>query len=331
MPGRPGPAVIGVTGQMHGLVALDSRRAILRPAILWSDQRSGRQAAEITGLVGEGVLRAATLNPSRAAFTASKLLWLRENEPDRYVRARHVLLPKDWLVHRLTGDLSAEPSDASGTGLFDVPRSAWSERILRRLDFESSWFAPVRPSSTVVGTVSPQAGRAMGIPAGVPVVAGGGDQATAALAAGAAGDGVLACNLGTSAVLLASLPGPGPGCLGHVLPGTWLKLASAHSGMASVDWWSTITGGPQGAAGVRRLLSLAAATPPGARGATFLPFLMGTRDQEAAHPVRAAFGGLHADHSRADLTRAVLEGMAFELRRLLATFTRAGSRAGNCG
>lgn len=318
------PIGVGVTGQMHSLVATDARRRVIRPAILWCDQRSEPQARRITELVGAPALSEITLNPSRAAFTAAKLLWLREHEPDAYGRLRHAMLPKDWLVARLTGRIVTEPSDASGTGLFDVPASSWSEPILGRLDIDPAILAEPQRSASVVGYVLPEAGAAFGLPAGIPVIAGGGDQATAAYAAGATGPGVLACSLGTSATVLASQPAPVPGCLSHVIAAQWLYLTSTHAGTLCLDWWSRVVAGPRRARPAE-VLRAAAASEPGARGVGFVPLLMGERDPAPRRPPQTgSFYGLRAEHTGADLARAVIEGIAFEVRRIARSVPTPG-------
>jgi xylulokinase len=315
---------VGVTGQMHSLVALDSRRRVIRPAILWCDQRSERQAELLAELVGETTLSEITLNPSRGAFTGSKLLWLREHEPDAYAQLRHAMLPKDWLVGQLTGRIVTEPSDASGTGLFDVAATSWSALILDRLDIDPAIFAAPEPSFSVVGYVLPEVAPVLGLPAGIPVVAGGGDQAAAAYAAGATGPGVIACDLGTSAAVLASQPGPVPGCLSHVLADQWLYLTSTHAGTLCLDWWSRVAG--RGRARPAEVLRAAAASVPGARGVRFTPLLMGERDPVRGRPpLTGSLRGLRAEHTGADLARAVIEGIAFEIRRIARPVPSGGA------
>ena len=324
LPADAVPLGVGVTGQMHSLVAVDSRRRVIRPAILWCDQRSEPQAQLIARLVGQTRLAEITGNPARSAFTAAKLLWLRDREPDAYARLRHAVLPKDWLVSRLTGRIVTEPSDASGTGLLDIRTASWSEQILAWLDIDPGMVAVIQPSFSVVGNVLPEAAAAWGLPPGIPVVAGGGDQAAAAYSAGATGPGVIVCNLGTSAVVLSSQPGPVPGCLSHVVPGQWLYLTSTHAGTLCLDWWSRMAAG-SGRARPAEVLRAAAASEPGARGVRFTPLLMGERDPAPGEPPRTgSLHGLRAEHTSADLARAVIEGIALEIRRIARSVPCSG-------
>lgn len=313
------PVGIGLTGQMHTLVPLDAAWQVIRPAILWSDQRSEPQAARVRDAVGASALMRITCNPSRAAFTASKIMWLRDHEPAAAQRLRHVVLPKGWIVLQLTGRNVTEPSDASGTGLFDVPRGSWSPEILTRLDLSADLFPDVLPSTAVAGSLLREPARQLDLPAGLPVICGAGDQAAAAYDAGAVAAGVIACNLGTSIALTESVPAPVPGSLSHVVPGQWLYLASAHSGMVAVDWWGRVT--RNGQAG--EIAEQAAASEAGARGAMFIPLLMGSREPRSGAPHSGSFLGLRADHTASDLARAVLDGVAFEVRRVADTLPPA--------
>lgn len=306
------PVGIGLTGQMHTLVPLDAAWKVIRPSILWCDQRSERQAARVRDTVGAPALMRITCNPSRTAFTASKILWLQDNEPAAADRLRHVLLPKDWIVLQLTARNVTEPSDASGTGLFDLSRGSWSPEILTALDLAPDLLPQVLPSTAVAGGLLEEPAQQLNLPAGIPVICGASDQAAAAYDAGAVTAGVTACNLGTSVALTESVAAPVPGSLAHVVPGQWLYLASAHSGMVALDWWSRVTG--HGHAG--EVVRQAAASEAGAHGAVFIPLLIGSRELGGGGPHSGSFLGLRADHTAADLARAVLEGVAFEVRRV---------------
>jgi xylulokinase len=318
---------IGVTGQMHGLVALDASHEVIRPSILWSDQRSLEEARQITARVGEATLVRITRNPSRPAFTASKIKWLQEHEPEAARRLRHVLLPKDWVVSRLTNRLVTEPSDASGTGLFDLMQGTWAPELLSALGIDGRLLPEVVGSTTVVGHLGAGPAAELQLPAGLPVIAGAGDQAAAAYDVGAVVPGVVACNLGTSAVLTESVAQPVEGTLCHVVPGHWLYLTSAHSGTLAVDWWARTAGLGNAA----QLVGLAGQSPPGARGARFVPLLVGTRDPSTdAAPQRGTFLGLRADHGAPDLARAVVEGVALEIGRIAGSLPSPTSGSGSC-
>jgi xylulokinase len=309
------PVGIGATGQMHTMVALDGALAVIRPAILWSDRRSEEQAESIGRIVGEQVLMDITRNPSRGAFTASKLAWLHDHEPAAAARVRHVMLPKDWLVLQLTGELVTEPSDASGTGLFDVAAQDWSTELIDALGFRCDMLADVHPSASVVGRLRAEPAAELGLPAGVPVIAGAGDQAAAAYDAGAVIPGIVACNLGTSVALTESTTEPLVGTLSHIVADQWLFVTSVHSGTGVLDWWSRIA-----AAGrVGEVVTQAADSAPGARGVRFVPLLMGSRDPGPDSGATGSFLGLRDDHTTADMTRAVLEGIAFEVGRVART------------
>jgi len=311
LPSNARPLGVGATGQMHSLVPLDARLQVIRPAILWCDQRSETEAAKIADKIGSEAIMRITKNPSRAAFTASKILWLRNNEPDSASRLTHVSLPKDWLIYRLTGRLVTEPSDASGTGLFDVARSTWSAEILAGLNLSPTLFPTLLSSDTIVGTVNQSAAAFLGLPSGLPVIAGAGDQAAAAFDAGATSEGVVACNLGTSVALTESVSHPVNGVLSHVVPGQWLYLTSAHSGTMALDWWSRIAGNGL----VSDIVHKASSSVSGANGARFVPLLLGSRDKTGRNSA-GSFHHLRADHEPSDLARAVLEGIALEIRRI---------------
>jgi xylulokinase len=308
-------AVIGVTGQMHTLVPLDAHDSVIRPAILWSDQRSTQSAAWIARTAGEELVQSVTCNPSRAAYTASKLIWLRRHEPDAFARLRRAMLPKDWLVLRLTGVSVTDPSSASGTGLFDVVHGEFSEPLLARLELDPDLFPPVEPSAAIVGHLNASAAADLSLPGGIPVIAGGGDQAAAAHDAGVDEPGAIACSLGTSIAVMTSRPAPSPSSFAHVIPGQWLRLTSAHSGMVALDWWSRIIH-PSGRSSPTEALRAAARSEAGARGVRFIPLLMGTADEPGRRPQFGAFQGLREEHAAEDLARAVIEGIAFEVRRI---------------
>jgi len=311
---------LGLSGQMHGLVLLDERLRVLRPAILWNDQRTAVECAEIEARLGLDRLIALTGNRALTGFTAPKLLWVRRHEPDVYARIRHVLLPKDYVRLRLTGELATDVGDASGTLLFDVSRRRWSDGVLDALELPRAWFPDALESPEVSGRTE----------AGVAVAAGGGDQQAAALGVGIVRPGPLSVVLGTSGVVLAALPGyaADPRARVHVfchaVPGTWEAMGVMLSAAGSLRWLRDVVspGAPYG-----ELTAAAETVPAGAGGVVFLPYLSGERTPHADPDARAMFEGLSLGHGRGELVRAVLEGVAYGLRDSLDLLRALGVRA----
>jgi xylulokinase len=310
-------AAIGVTGQMHGSVFLDERREVIRPAILWNDQRTAYQAEVITELVGRERLIEITGNPALTGFQAPKIVWLRDVEPVQYRHLRHVLLPKDYVRLMLTGELATDASDASGTLLLDVRRRAWSTQILAALDIPGDWMPPVLESPEVSGTLSPKLADALGLPPNIPVAAGAGDNAAAAIGNGIVSSGLISSSIGSSGVLFAHSDGLSVDPTGrlhafcHAVPGKYHLMAVTLAAGASLRWWRDILDPPMS---YDDLAELAALAPPGADGLFFLPYLSGERTPHLDPNARGAFVGLRSHHTRAHLTRAVLEGVVFSLR-----------------
>jgi xylulokinase len=310
---------IGLSGQMHGLVALDEAGRVLRPAILWNDQRTGAECREIEERIGLERLIALTGNRALTGFTAPKLLWLRRHEPDVYGRIAHILLPKDYVRLRLTGERATDVADASGTLLFDVAGRRWSDEVLAALEVPSEWLPPALESPEACGRTK----------AGVPVAAGAGDQAAAALGVGVAAPGPLSVVLGTSGVVFAALSAfrPDPEARAHVfchaLPGTWHAMGVMLSAAGSLRWYRDVV-----APGVPydELVAPTRDVEPGAGGVTFLPYLSGERTPHADPDARGAFVGLALGQGRPHLTRAVLEGVAFGLRDSLELLREIGVR-----
>jgi xylulokinase len=301
---------IGLSGQMHGLVALDSADRVLRPALLWNDQRTGPEATEIEerlgGLAG---LVEATGNRALTGFTAPKLLWMAHQEPELYSRIASVLLPKDYVRLRLCGERATDVTDASGTLWFDVGARTWSDHVLSALEVDPSWLPRAEESPVVTGTT----------PDGVPVAAGAGDQGAGALGVGVDRPGPVSVVLGTSGVVLSALPAYAAdpaarlqaSC--HAVPGGWFAMGVILSAAGSLRWHRDVTGG----ASYDELLAEAERWPPGAEGLSFLPYLTGERTPHANPDARGAYAGLTVRHDRGALTRAVLEGVAFGLRDAL--------------
>jgi xylulokinase len=311
---------IGLSGQMHGLVCLDADGGVIRPAILWNDQRTGAECAEIEARVGLERLIALTGNRALTGFTAPKLLWLRRHEPEAYARIARVMLPKDYVRLRLTGEWAIDAADASGTLLLDVARRRWSDEMLAALDVPAEWLPPVLESPAVSGHVDPACNRLLlgaGAPARVPVAAGAGDCAAAALGVGIDRPGPLSIVLGTSGVVFAALPhfAADPRArvhaFCHAVPGAWHAMGVMLSAAGSLQWLHDRLA-PD--ASFAALLDEAAVWAPGAGGLLFAPYLAGERTPYPDPDVRGAFTGLGLEHDRGALVRAVLEGVAFGLR-----------------
>ncbi|MDQ2943926.1 MAG: xylulokinase [Candidatus Dormibacteraeota bacterium] len=311
---------VGLSGQMHGLVCLDAHDKVLRPAMLWNDQRTGHECAEIEARIGVERLIQLTGNRALTGFTAPKLVWLRHNEPDLYSRIAHVLLPKDYVRFRLTGELVTDVADASGTLLFDVARRHWSEEVTEALEMPMSWLPRVLESPDVGGKTAQ----------GVPVAAGAGDQAAAALGVGVDRPGPLSVVLGTSGVVFAALPAFAAEqqarvhVFCHAVPGAWHAMGVMLSAAGSLQWFRDAL-----APGVpfAELDAQAALWPPGSEGLYFLPYLAGERTPHADPDARGAFVGLSLRHDRGALSRAVMEGVAYGLRDSLGLLMQLGVKA----
>ncbi len=314
------PAGIGLSGQMHGLVALDENDDVIRPAILWNDQRTQAECDEIEETIGLDRLIELTGNRALTGFTAPKILWVRNHEPDNYARIAHVLLPKDYVRLRLTGEHATDVSDASGMLLLDVANRAWSDEVLQALDIDPAWLANVLESPTISGTTTE---------GGVPVAAGGGDQAAGAVGVGVDRKGPVSVALGTSGVVFAALdafaanPEARVHAFCHAVPGAWHAMGVMLSAAGSLSWWRHASA-PE--TDYDTLLNEAAAWPAGAEGLLFLPYLAGERTPYADPDARGAFVGLGIRHDRGALTRAVLEGVAFGLRDSLDLIDELGGQ-----
>ncbi len=318
---------VGLTGQMHGSVLLDSAGVPVRAALLWNDQRTAAQCDEIRRRVGSDRLVRLTGNDALTGFTAPKLLWVREHEPEVWARVAHVLLPKDYVRYSLTGALATDVADGSGTLLLDVPARRWSAEVLADLDLDPALLPALHEGPDVTGTVTEAAAAATGLAPGTPVVAGGGDQAATAVGVGAVTPQVGALSLGTSGVVFVPTDAPAVQPQGrvhafcHAVPGTWHVMGVMLSAAGSLRWYrDTLAPGQPFDA----LVAEAASVPPGADGLRFLPYLTGERTPHADPDARGAFVGLTVRHTRAHLTRAVLEGVAFGLRDGLELMLAAG-------
>jgi xylulokinase len=313
-------AGLGLTGQMHGSVFLDEAGTPIRPALLWNDQRTGAQCAEITRLVGASRLLEIAGNPALTGFQAPKILWLREEEPEAYARVRHVLLPKDYVRYLLTGELRTDVSDASGTLLLDVRARRWSSELLELLEVPGQWLPEVQESPEEAGRLRLEVAEELGLPADLPVAAGAGDNAAAAVGIGVIRGGVASSSIGTSGVLFAHTDQftPDPGgrihAFGHAVPGAYHVMGVTLAAGASFGWWRSVLGD---GVSYDELAALAATAPAGSEGLVFLPYLFGERSPHLDPRARGLFLGLTARHTRAHLTRAVMEGVVFSLRQSL--------------
>jgi xylulokinase len=312
---------------MHGLVLLDEAGCVIRPAILWNDQRTGDQCDEIRRRLGRRRLLEITGNDALPGFTAPKILWVQQNEPDLWERARHILLPKDYLRYRLTGDFACDKADGAGTLLFDLPTRTWSPEILSALDIPPALLPATFEGPEITGRLSPEAAALTGLTPGTPVVAGGGDQATQAVGVGAVEPGIIALTLGTSGVVFASTNAPliePEGRLHafcHAVPGLWHFMGVMLSAAGSLQWYRD-TLAPQ--TDFETLASEAAPIAPGSEGLLFLPYLTGERTPYPDPLVRAAWVGLTVRHTRPHMTRAVLEGVAFGIKDSFTLILGAG-------
>ncbi len=320
-------AAIGLTGQMHGAVLLDVAGAVLRPAILWNDQRTGAECDAILAALGPERLVEITGNDALTGFTAPKLVWVRDHEPDVWRRVAHVLLPKDYVRLRLTGEYAVDKADGAGTLLFDLAARDWSPEVLAALGIDPAWMPITREGPEVTGAVTAAAAAATGLRAGTPIVAGGGDQAANAVGVGAVGPGSVALSLGTSGVVFATTDRPLYEPRGrvhafcHAVPGRWHMMSVMLSAAGSLRWFrdALAPGEPFGG-----LVEQAGDVPAGSDGLWFLPYLSGERSPHPDPLARGAFVGLTLRHDRRHLTRAVLEGVAFGLRDGLDLMTAAG-------
>jgi xylulokinase len=332
-------AGLGLTGQMHGAVFLDERGQVIRPALLWNDQRTAAECQEITTRVGAARLIAIAGNPALTGFQAPKILWLRNHEPQHYARVAQVLLPKDYIRLQLTGVSASDASDAAGTLLLDLRSRDWSDELLSTLEIPRAWLPRVFEGPQVTGGLLPEVAAELGLPAGLPVVAGGGDNAAAAVGTGIVRAGIVSSSIGTSGVIFAHAdtialdPQGRLHTFCHAVPGMYHLMAVTLAAGGSFRWlrdtlrveikdWSVETQGqhhPQAPTSTLQLsyeqmTALAASVPPGAEGLLFLPYLTGERTPHLDPLARGAFVGLTARHTLAHLVRAVMEGVVFSMR-----------------
>ena len=318
---------VGLAGQMHGCVFLDKADRVIRPALLWNDQRTARQCAAITERVGEERLLSIAGNPALTGFQAPKILWLRDEEPKAYASIRRVLLPKDYVRLRLTGERATDASDASGTLLLDLHARDWSDEILDLLEIPREWLPRVHEGPDTTGSVTAAAAASTGLQAGIPVAAGGGDNAAAAVGNGIVNEGVISSSIGTSGVIFADSATPRVDPQGrihafcHCVPGRYHLMGVTLAAGGSFRWWRDA-----GAGGIDydTMASLAAQAPPGSEGLVFLPYIAGERTPHLDPYARGAFVGLQLRHTSAHLLRAVMEGVVYSLKDCLDLVTQLG-------
>jgi xylulokinase len=308
-------AGIGLTGQMHGSVFLDSSDAVIRPALLWNDQRTHRQCEQITGAVGNERLISIAGNPALTGFQAPKIVWLREEEPDNFGRISHVLLPKDYVRLQLTGEYATDASDAAGTLLLDMRTRDWSDEILDALEIPQGWMPEVYEGPESTGVLRESVAEELGLAQGIPVAAGGGDNAAAAVGTGIVGPGLVNSSVGTSGVLFAHASDFNPDPSGrlhafcHAVPGAYHLMGVTLSAGGSLSWWRETLGGDYD-----ELVEAASGVQAGSEGLVFLPYLSGERTPHLDPKARGAFFGLTSRHGVEHMTRAVMEGVIFSLR-----------------
>jgi xylulokinase len=323
---------VGLSGQMHGAVLLDGAGHVVRPALIWCDVRTEEQTRELTAQIGAERLIELTCNPALANFTLTKCLWVRENEPENWNRVRSIMLPKDYVRFRLTGERATDLSDASGTLLLDVARRRWSKEILELVAMDESLLPSLHESPATSGEISAEGAAATGLQAGTPVVAGAGDQAAGAIGMGVVSSGTVSATIGTSGVVLGATSSPALDPKGrlhtfcHAVPGRWIVMGVTQAAGLSLRWFRD-----QFAVGISghsnsydALTAEAAKAPPGSDGLLWAPYLMGERTPYLDPAARGALVGLTASHTRAHVIRAILEGVAFSLRDTLTIFQEIG-------
>lgn len=318
---------VGFSGQMHGLVLLDEQNQVIRPSLIWCDQRSQPQVDKINQAVGEANILKYIANPVLTGFTLPKLLWVRDHEPKNYARARKLLLPKDYVRFMLTGEFAMDVADASGTALFDVVNRKWATEFCHDLDIDTDLLPPSLECSEIAGTVSSSAAALTGLKAGTPVVAGAGDQAASAVGNGIVEPGVVSCTIGTSGVVFAHMEDVAYDPKGrvhtfcHAVKGKWHVMGVTQGAGLSLQWFRN-----QLAPGIAydELTAEAAKSAVGAHGLIWLPYLMGERTPHLDAGARGGWIGITARHTRSDLIRSVLEGVTFSLRDCLEIIEELG-------
>lgn len=313
---------------MHGAVLLDAHDEVIRPALIWCDQRTEAQSKELERTIGRERLIQLTSNPPLTNFTLTKLLWVREHEPQNWQRVHKIMLPKDYVRLRLTGESASDVADASGTLLLDVANRKWSSEVSSRTGIALELLPKLFESQEVCGHLTEAGAEATGLPKGTPVVAGAGDQAAGAVGMGITRAGVVSATIGTSGVVFAATDKPSLDPQGrlhtfcHAIPGRWHVMGVTQAAGLSLRWFRDRfgAGADDGRDPYDRLSAEAASAPPGCEGAFWAPYLMGERTPHLDPFARAAFVGLSASHTRAHMIRAILEGVAYSLRDTFTVF-----------
>jgi len=321
-------ACVGFSGQMHGAVMLDESGTVIRPAIIWCDQRTEKQSKELEQSFGLSRIIQLTCNPPLTNFTLTKLLWVRENEPKDFARIRHVMLPKDYIRYRLTGDRAIDMADASGTLMLDVTNRRWSAEILSGTKIPQEWLPALYESPDVCGKLSKEGAEATGLKIGTPVVAGAGDQAAGAVGMGIVRAGVVSATIGTSGVVFAATDRPALDPQGrlhtfcHAIPGRWHVMGVTQAAGLSLRWFRDQFGAGKddGRDPYDRLSDEAEKIPAGSDNLFWAPYLMGERTPHLDPNVRGALVGLSPSHTRAHIVRAIQEGVAFSLNDTFSIF-----------
>jgi len=328
-------ACVGFSGQMHGAVMLDESGKVVRPALIWCDVRTNPQCRELTEKIGAQRLIEATCNPALANFTLTKLMWVREHEPENWKRVRSVMLPKDYVRFRMTGERAIDMADASGTLLLDVAHRAWSKLMLQAGEIDEALLPALFESPDVCGEISLEGAAAIGLRAETPVVAGAGDQAAGAVGMGIVAPGTVSATIGTSGVVFAATDRPALESAGrlhtfcHAIPGRWHVMGVTQAAGLSLRWFRDQFGAGADGNGKKkdrrdpyeRLSDEAAKIPAGCQGLLWTPYLMGERTPHLDPDARAALVGLTASHTRAHVIRAIMEGVAFSLRDTFTLFS----------
>jgi xylulokinase len=320
---------VGFSGQMHGAVMLDEAGAVVRPALIWCDVRTEKQCEELNQRIGSARLIELTCNPALANFTLTKLLWVQENEPENWKRVRSVMLPKDYVRFRMTGERATDMADASGTLMLDVAHRRWSADVLQETGIDPSMLPVLYESPEICGKISALAAAATGLAEGTPVVAGAGDQAAGAIGMGIVRPGSVSATIGTSGVVFAATDHPALDPQGrlhtfcHAIPGRWHVMGVTQAAGLSLRWFRDRCFSDEAKyAGdsYDQLISEAAKVSPGADGLLWAPYLMGERTPYLDPNARAALVGLTASHTRSHVVRAILEGVAFSLQDTFTIF-----------
>jgi xylulokinase len=325
-------AAIGLTGQMHGAVLLDAEGKVLRPSLIWCDTRSGPQCDWLHAKLGREHVIELTCNPALPNFTLTKILWVREHEPEIFARIAHILCPKDYVRFRLSGVYAMDVQEASGTLLLDVTHRRWSQAMAEASGVPMEWLPQLFESAEVCAKVSKSAAAAIGLVAGTPIVAGAGDQGAGAVGMGILKPGSVSATIGTSGVVFAATDAPIRDPLGrlhtfcHAVPGRWHVMGVTQAAGLSLRWFrDVVSAGTQGQpASYEQLMTIAAEVPAGSEGVFWAPYLFGERTPHLDPDVRAAFVGLTASHRQSHLTRSVLEGVAYSLRDTFTLFAELG-------